>query len=316
MSTCKLAFVSLCLVSLAAGCGPGRTAAATQSTVAAFDVSKSEPKAVEIADQVLNAVGGQANWDKAKEILWTQGYIMDGKLQDVAGHAWDRWNGRHRFTRYFGDGGRAVAMYELYGDVAFGYTETEKFGKVTQMKEDRDKAIAEARRRFNNDSYMLLLPFKLKDPGVKLAYSTELPELDATTADAPMKYDVIKISFDEGVGPAAGDTWYLSVDKASKMPAWIEHVAAGKPDNQRGGWRLENWQEAGGLKFATRRVTLGYGDKTAPVVPVQVPDAWKQMVPFEGVRVPAKAEIIEIKGLEVYASPEDERYMKDVTKQF
>jgi|SoiMethySBSTD1v2_1073268.scaffolds.fasta_scaffold150153_3 hypothetical protein len=311
MSKCNVAFISLCLVSLAAGCGPGRTAAATQSTAKAFDPSKSEPKAIEIADQVMNAIGGQANWDKAKEIIWAQGLVIDGKLQDVVKHAWDRWNGRHQFTRWFGDGGQAVAMHELFSDTSFGYTQTEA-GRFSQLKEDKEKAVVEAKRRFDLDTYMLFLPFKLKDPGVKLAFAQELPDLEATTADAPMKYDIIKITFDEGVGPGSGETWYLSVDKATHMPAWIEHVAAGKPDNERGGFRLEDWKEVGGLKFATRRVTLGYGKATDPKVPVQIPPAWKGKTAFEGSQAANPSETVLIQGLEVNASPNDELYIPDV----
>jgi len=311
MSKCNVAFISLCLVSLAAGCGPGRTAASTQSTAKAFDPSKSEPKAIEIADQVMNAIGGQANWDKAKEIIWAQGLVIDGKLQDVVKHAWDRWNGRHQFTRWFGDGGQAVAMHELFSDTSFGYTQTEA-GRFSQLKEDKEKAVVEAKRRFDLDTYMLFLPFKLKDPGVKLAFAQELPDLEATTADAPMKYDIIKITFDEGVGPGSGETWYLSVDKATHMPAWIEHVAAGKPDNERGGFRLEDWKEVGGLKFATRRVTLGYGKATDPKVPVQIPPAWKGKTAFEGSQAANPSETVLIQGLEVNASPNDELYIPDV----
>ena len=311
MSQAKVAFVSLCLVSLAAGCGPGRTAAATQSTIAAFDVSKSDPKAVAIADEVLNAVGGQANWDKAKEIIWSQALVIDGKLQDVVKHAWDRWNGRHQFTRWFGDGGSAIAMHELFSDTSFGFTQTEA-GRFSQLKEDKEKAVVEARRRFDLDTYMLFMPFKLKDPGVHLAYSQEMQELDNTDPAAPPKYDIIKITFDQGVGPGAGDTWYLSVDKASHMPAWIEHVAAGKPDNERGGFRLEDWKDVGGLKFATRRMTLGYGKPTDPKKPVEVPAAWKGKTPFDAVQAQNPSETVLIEGLEVNATPNDDLYVPNV----
>ena len=37
----------------------------------------------------------------------------------------DRWNGRHQFTRWFGDGGMAIAMHELFSDTSFGYTQTD-----------------------------------------------------------------------------------------------------------------------------------------------------------------------------------------------
>jgi hypothetical protein len=127
-----------------------------------------------------------------------------------------------------------------------------------------------------------------------------------------MKYDVIKITFDAGVGPAPGDTWYLSVDKATKMPAWIEHVATGKPDNQRGGFKLDDWQEVGGLKFATRRTTLGYGKADAPKMRVEVPPAWKGKTPFDNAMATNPSETVLITGLEVNASPNDDLYVPNV----
>ena len=55
----RLTYTAIALsIAAAAGCGPARTSAATQSTIKAFDASKSDPKAVAIADEVLNALGG------------------------------------------------------------------------------------------------------------------------------------------------------------------------------------------------------------------------------------------------------------------
>lgn len=302
--------LSVVLVTLAlAGCAT-RNSAATQGTIKAFDPAKSEPKAVEIADQVLAALGGEATWNKAKEIGWTQLIFIDGKLQDWGAHSWDRWNGRHNYKRLYADGNASVAMHELYSDSGTAYIETEK-GRVEQTKEDQRNIINEARKRFETDTYIMFMPYKLKDPGVKLKFSEERQE-EGAPADAPMKYDVIQITFDEGVGPAAGDTWYLSVDKQTHVPNMVEHVAAGKPDNERGGFLLEDWQEAGGLKFATKRTTLGYTKLDAPKVNPFIPPAWQKRVSPISIQVPTPGEVVLIQNLKVSAEPDDDLYIPRV----
>src|SRR5258705_13813486 len=83
-------------LAIATACGPGRTTYARHPGAAtAFDRAGSDPKALEIADQVVAATGGKANWDKAKQIRWTVS-IKDGDKVVIEGEeAWDRWNGRH-----------------------------------------------------------------------------------------------------------------------------------------------------------------------------------------------------------------------------
>jgi hypothetical protein len=98
---------------------------------------------------------------------------------------------------------------------------------------------------------------KLKDPGVHLKFAEERRADGATEAD-PMKYDVIRVSFDPGVGPSAGDVYYVVVDKATSVIEQVEVVETGKKDDQRIGYKWTDWVEVGGLKFATTRQNLGF----------------------------------------------------------
>src|SRR5690606_15391957 len=68
-----------------------------------------------------------------------------------------------------------------------------------------------ARGRTINDTYWLLAPFKLFDPGVTRTY---VP--DSSDADT----DVIRLSFD-GVGLTPGDQYWLFIDKATgRLTRW------------------------------------------------------------------------------------------------
>lgn len=309
MSRTKL--IALVLCAGLAACAK-RTAPATQGTAKSFNAGASDPKAVAIVDQMVAALGGEANWNKAHEIIWKQSIIIDGKLAVLSKHAWDRWNGRHQFSNWFTSGGFSVAMYELYGDTAFAFVDPPKGPPVPQMKADKEHLVTEARKRFDIDAYQFVLPFKLKDPGVKLAFSEER-QAEGAAQGSPMKYDVIKVTFEPGVGPSPSETWYVVIDKATHLPDMYEHVAAGKADNERGGYKIEDWVEAGGLKFATRRTTLGYTKLDGPKVKLDIPATWVEDAGFAAMDVPSPGEIILIKDVTVEPEANEDLYVPNVT---
>jgi hypothetical protein len=289
---------------LFAACGGGAQGPASRSA-APFNPATSDAKAIAIADDVLAAVGGAVNWAKAKEIVWSQAIIVDGEVKDFAAHAWDRWNARHQFTHYDAQGNVGKTSHDLFGDYSFGY----KNGNEAPRAE-LHALVDDAMTRFNVDTYPLFLPFKLKDPGVHLAFSEERQE-EGAPKSSPMKYDVIKITFDSGTGPASGDTYYLIVDKATHMPFMVEKVAAGKKDDMRSGFRFEEWKEVAGLKFATKRVTLGYGDEKGPQVVLKVP-GYSDTDPIPKISVPAKLELVWITHIQANPDVDDLRYVKPV----
>ena len=247
-----------------AGCPAPRTSAATQTTPAAFDASKSDAKAIEIADQVITAVGGEAAWAKARQISFTEKIILDGQEKIVVHHDWDRWNGRHRYEKQ--DPASKVEVmvaYELFGDAAFGKID----GKDDIPRETVGVLKGEAQQRIALDSFTLLLPFKLKDPGVTLKYVEE--RADPADPTKPV-YDVIRMSFDAGVGLSPGDVYYVVVEKQSKLIKHIEMVSAGKPDDQRVGYSFQDWQDVNGLKLSLKRQNIGYAGEVLQFSDVKI----------------------------------------------
>ncbi|HKA88385.1 MAG TPA: hypothetical protein VKE22_12010 [Haliangiales bacterium] len=288
-----------------AACGGGRQGPATRST-AQFDPKGSDEKALAIADQVQTALGGAANWAKVKELEWSQVIIVDGEVKDKCEHAWDMWNARHQFIRHDASGNEGRTSHDLYGDYAFAFK-----NKNEATRSETPALVEDATKRFNIDAYLLALPFKLKDPGVHLKYSEERPE-EGSPRGSPMKYDVIKITFDSGVGPNSGDAYFIVVDKATHLPTIVEKVAAGKADDVRSGYKLTDWRDVSGLKFATKRITLGYGDEKGGQVQLKVAQGYEAGDPVPKVQVPAKAEIVWILKIQASADVDDVRYVKPV----
>jgi hypothetical protein len=302
----RLAFATLLLAACA-----GRQTAATQASPAAFDAAKSDPKAVALADQALAALGGEAAWTKAKEISWSQAIVIDGKLVDASTHAWDRWNGRHRYGRVSPAGTVGVTMHDLFEATSYAFTVKPKGGENPVSTADKTSMVDEAKRRFETDVYPFTIHYRLKDPGVHLKLVEERPA-EGAPPGSPMKTDVLELTFDPGVGPSSGDTWYVVVDKVSHLPVQVEHHVAGKPDIDRQGFTLEEWIDVGGLKFAGKRVTLDNGKPDRPKSAMIVPPEWANVVPFKDVQVPNPGELVLVTDVKVNAEPTEDLYVPQV----
>lgn len=247
-SFARSSLAALLLATALTACGAARTAPATQPSPAAFEVQKSDAKAIELADQVIAAAGGEAAWNKARFISWDQKIAIDDRALE-GHHDWDRWEGRHRGVALM-NGVEAVAVYEQFGSLAFATFDGEQVSTA-----DVPRLVNEAKKRLAIDAYMLLMPFKLKDPGVVLKYVGEKAE-EATPDVATL--EVIKVSFEPGVGPMPGNVYYVNIKKADHLISSIELIEEGKTEEQRIGYRFEDWTEVAGLKLSLKRQNIGH----------------------------------------------------------
>jgi hypothetical protein len=250
----KAALAATLLLALGA-CGKPRTAAATQPTPAAFDPAGSDPKALEVVDAGLAALGGGAAasaWDAVKELRFSVKYTLDGTLKGWFKHAWDRWNGRHAFfladlTTDTGKPGELKwreVRYDLFDAERLPYA---TYGGREITREDAAQLAKAGRERLSEEGYLLTMIYKLRDPGVHVADAGEVKDLAGTCLPSCR---TVKVTFDPGVGK---DTWYVNYNSETKLPEAIETERKGG----RLGYRLSDWTTAGGLKFPTKLTNLG-----------------------------------------------------------
>lgn len=243
MSKIQFTFTHAALVTLAVvGCGPGRsTFAVHPSASPAFDRAGSDPKAIEIADQVIVASGGHEKWAAAKQIRWSQSIASGdaGKPPVTFDEAWDRWNGRHHLKLHTPSGDVTVmrGLYDGHG-AAYG-------GGSKLTKEETDRVLAEARDRWEFDSTPLAIAFLLEAPGAKLTLVGERPGEGGDPAT-----DELKLTFDPK-DPTRSMTYYVLVNRTTHQIDRIEIVKAGEPDTKRVGYKITRWDDVGGLKLPT-----------------------------------------------------------------
>lgn len=226
------------LLAVSPGC---KKSADTQNQNAAGQESiKSDAKALAVVDEMWQALGGKQNWQNTRYLSFHWKAERDGNLVAHYRHDWDRHTNRYRVEGTDRQGRHFVALFDTktkLGDV---------YLKGSKMPEDSTKIqmLERAYQRFINDSYWLIMPYKLNDPGVILKYGGERQVAEKT-------YDVIEITF-ENVGLTPGDTYWAFIDKADRLMHKWEYVLQNRQPPPTVVW-WQDWQSFDGIKLALNR---------------------------------------------------------------
>lgn len=196
-------------------------------------LTSADEQATRIADEMMEALGGQENWDQARYIRFT-----NVRQDRRATFTWDRHLGRLRIEAKNDAGIPFVILMSIKSQQGSAYVE----GRQLQGKEHSDY-LARGSRMWPGATYWFLMPFKWKDPGVSLSYDGE-EEVDGVL------YDKVHLTFDS-VGRSPGDQYWAYVNhKTHLMDRWKFKLEGGTE----GDYRWTGWQRHGGLRVATERM--------------------------------------------------------------
>jgi len=207
-----------------------------------------------------DAMGGQATWDKLPCFRFDFVAVRDGKEVARFSHWWDKWHGRCRVEGKDEHGKLVTAIFGLADKK--GTVFIDGIGESDPVKVAA--AIENGYERWVNDTYWVMMPFKLHDPGVRIRYSRPERTLQA-------KYDVLEVTFVAGTGLTSDDHYWLYVNRNTHLIDKWEFVLTGqKPPPSGSTW--EGWTNIGPIKLSLERRFAG-----KPV-----------MLRFENVSVPEK----------------------------
>ena len=258
--------LALVLVLAAACGGPSRsTYARHPGAPVAFDRATANPEALAVADKVLEAHGGAAAWEKAKQIRWKSQILRDGKPAAGGEQAWDRWNARHWGQLDRGEGNNPVAvMYDIYGDFVAGYQLMSSGNRQAIPKGDATQMMKVAREAWTRDTTSMFAAFLLHEPGAKIEY------IGLVKNEAGVEFHDLKLTFDPKDTARTGLLVHVYADKATNVVGRVEiENAAG----EKYAYELTNFQAVNGLKLPTERKNLGSGEIiTATDIKVSEPD--------------------------------------------
>lgn len=191
----------------------------------------SDEKAIVIAEKVIKNMGGLKNWNKTRFIAWS----WRGQY-----HIWDKYENKFRYEQ-----DTLVVISDLNTKQGTVYSK----GKVLADEAKRKKILEGQYAVWANNSYWLLMPFKIRDKGVTLTYKGE----GKTQAGADA--DLLQLTFDK-VGVTPNNRYILAVDKTSNLItewSFFRNATDEKPTFTRP-WT--DYQTYGGI-----RISSGRGDE-------------------------------------------------------
>ena len=171
-----------------------------------FNSAGSDPKAVAIADEVMAAMGGRKAWDETRVISWN----FFGRRTLL----WDKKTGQCRIEWLNRPLKIIVNTNDGKGRVLLD--------NVEQTHPDSlAKYLDTGKKVWINDSYWLVMPFKLKDSGVTLKY------LGDGKTEKGEAADLLQMTF-AGVGVTPDNKYHIWVDKKSRfVTQWAYFEKAG-----------------------------------------------------------------------------------------
>lgn len=158
-----------------------------------FDQEGSDMLAMLLADKTMQAMGGRAAWDNTRFLSWN----FFGRRN----HLWDKSTGDIRIE---------VPSKELTILMNINSKEGTVFTGGVVRSDSVDYFLQSGYSWWINDSYWLVMPYKLKDSGVTLKYIREDTTLSGSLSD------VIQLSF-ENTGLTPQNLYEVWIDADSKL---------------------------------------------------------------------------------------------------
>ena len=215
---------------------PGDTLCTGNPAADGFNSAGSDVRAIEIADAVMKEMGGRVNWDRTRYLTWR---FFGRRL-----HVWDRWTGDVRFE----DADRVTLMnvHSREGRVWQG-------GGEIAEPDSLKKYLERGYRAWINDSYWLVMPYKLKDSGVTLRYAGEAKMENGRDAF------VLTLTF-ENVGVTPQNKYDVYVDKERMLvEQWAFYRNASDPEPRFvGPWT--DWVPHGRILLSANRGRTSHTD--------------------------------------------------------
>lgn len=171
------------------------TSSHSYPSASGFNLDNSDAEAILIADQVMKAQGGYENWQNTHFIKWN----FFGKRTLL----WDKFTGNVR-VELSEDLKNTVIV-----NVHTGEGIAEKDGVEVTDETELQALLNKGKSIWINDSYWLVMPYKLKDSGVSLKYIGEDKVGESVV-------DVLQLTF-ENVGNTPDNKYHVYVDKESHL---------------------------------------------------------------------------------------------------
>jgi len=198
---------------------------------AGFDVTNSDEKAILIADQVMEAMGGRQNWEGVRILKWN--FFGSRKL------VWDKHTGQVRID-FLKENLKIILNLHNKTGKAMRNDSLFTQGPVYEQLMEKGESV------WINDSYWLVLPFKLKDSGVTLKYIGEANTQAGTAAE------VLQLTYND-IGKTPDNKYLVYVDKQSHLITQWDYYPSASDDEPKFQIPWNDYQQYGPILLSGDR---------------------------------------------------------------
>lgn len=180
-----------------------------------------ETAADSLAFRVTEAAGGLDTWAAVPGLAFEWAVVVDSAEVVRNAHTWDKMGDRVRSEFLAGADSVVVAVFSPSAFDPDAPTGQVALNGTALSGEAAAEQLRGAQSRFINDSYWLIAPLKVFDPGV------------VRSVEAPDGFERLGLAF-EGVGLTPGDRYSLEVDAGSgAVTGWTYQLESGNQGEHR-----------------------------------------------------------------------------------
>lgn len=218
-----------------------------------FNLAGSDPAAVQLADSIMKAMGGRNAWDKTHFISWN----FFGRRDLV----WDKFTGRVRIDSYTDSIVYLLNVNKNEGRVQIKGNEITEPDSLKSLL-NRGKSI------WINDSYWLVMPFKLKDSGVTLTY------LGVDSINNNTLCNILQLTF-QNVGDTPQNKYLVYVDVEDNLVKQWAYFQQATQDSATAIWPWDNYKQYGSILLSADR-SDGKGPKNVLITESMADDVFEK----------------------------------------
>ena len=241
--------------------------AAENPAAPGFNLAASDPEAINLADEVMERMGGRAAWDETRYVTWR----FFGRRR----HVWDKYTGDIRVEGTDRETEKPyVILMNLHTMQGRAWSDGQEITDPAALAEKLEFGEAV----WINDGYWIFMPYKLKDTGVTLKYLGERTMLDGRAAKT------LQLTF-ENVGRTPENKYFVYIAEDSGLVEQWDFFDSADQSEPRFQNPWHNWQLYGEILLSDNRGDSGHTDVAvlselpSAVLHSPEPVDWKSLLP-------------------------------------
>jgi len=196
-----------------------------------FNLKASDEKAIQLADEVMEAMGGRAAYDKTRYLSWN--------FFGARKHVWDKHSGEVIIDNLRDEYQLQMNIHDMTGKMI-------KDGNLVSNKDTLDKYLKLGKEMWVNDAYWLVMPYKLKDSGVTLKYIGKDTTANGKSAEK------LELTFAD-VGFTPENKYHVYVDDQTKLVTQWDFFNSYEDEKARFSTPWDDYKDYNGIKLSGAR---------------------------------------------------------------